>query len=207
MNFQSELRFASYPGIRPPRLPNRGSTRIRLATVALVVGLLASLAGAASAGDTLCPVAERVHAEPGTVFDTIEAAAVDALAHAHHTSGPGDRGRLLLGTIHRVGDGFAYSEPMRSRETVWSSRAPVLRFAFKATDVASYVLHPRSGSIRIDRANESPNESERRVVDELDPQARPLFVLTPSRRIVRYQDRVTTQVAARPDRPVVVAAR
>ena len=80
MNLQSEVRFASYPGIRPPRLPKRSTARIRLATAALVVGLLASLASAASAGDSLCPMAETPHAEPGALFETIEAAAVDALA-------------------------------------------------------------------------------------------------------------------------------
>ena len=207
MNLQSELRFASYPGIRPPRLPKRSRARIRFATVALVVGLLASLASAASAGDSLCPMAETPHAEPGALFETIEAAAVDALAHAHHTARPGDRGRLQLGTIYRVGDAYAYSAPIRSDGTVWSSRPPVLRFALRPADVASYVLHPRSGSARIDRANERPNASERRVVDVLDPQERPLFVLTPSRRVVRYGDRVITEVAARPAEPVVVAAR
>ena len=207
MNIQRELRFASYPGIRPPRLPKRGTARLRLATAALLVGLLASFASAASAGGALCPKAELPHAEPGALFDTIEAAAVDALAHAHHTAGPGERGRLLLGTIERVGDAYTYSEPIRSAETVWSSRAPVLRFGLRPTDVATYVLHPPSGSARVDRANERPNASERRLVDELDPKERPLYVLTPTRRVVRYAGQETTEVASRPADRIVIAVR
>jgi hypothetical protein len=207
MNLQSELRFASYPGIRPPRLPKRSHARIRLAALALVVGLLASLAGAASAGDSLCPTAETPHSEPGALFETIEAAAVDALAHAHHTARPGDRGRLRMGTIYRVGDAFSYSAPQRSESTVWSTRPPVLRFALRPIDVASYMLHPRSGESRVDRANEAPNASERRIVDELDPRGRPLFVLTPSRRIVRYANQATTELVPRPTTEVIVAGR
>lgn len=207
MNLQREFRFATDPGIRPLRLPKRRVARIHLATAALVVGLLASAAPTASAGDAGCRTSEAPHAEPGALFETVEEAAVDALAHAHHTARPGDRGRLQLGTIYRVGDAFSYSPPLRSDLTVWSTRPPVLRFALRPTDVASYVLHPRSGSSRIDRANEAPNASERRIVDELDPRERPLFVLTPSRRVVRYADRVATEVAVHTGEAVVVAAR
>lgn len=207
MDTQREIRFASYPGIRPLRPPKRGPARIRLALCALVVGLLASLASAAAAGEGGCLAAEMAHTEPGALFESVEAAALDALAHAHHTARPGDRGRLLMGTIYRVGDAFSYSAPQRSEHTVWSARPPVLRFALRPVDVASYMLHPRSGESRVDRANETPNASERRIVDELDPRGRPLFVLTPSRRIVRYANHATTELAPRPAVDLVVAHR
>lgn len=207
MNIQSEDRFASYPGIRSPRLPKRGPARIHLAIAALVVGLLASLAGAATAGETVCARAETPHAEPGALFGTLEEAAIDALAHADQTARPRDHGRLRLGTIYRVGDAFSYSAPMRSEGTVWSSRPPILRFVLRPVDVASYMLHPRSGSSLIDRANEVPNASERRVVDELDPHGRPLYVMTPSRRVLRYVDHVTTEVALQPESALLVAGQ
>lgn len=111
------------------------------------------------------------------------------------------RGRLLLGTIYRMGVAVRDGAPIRP------SRPKVLRFVLRPADVASYALHPRSGSTRIDRATEAPNASEHRVVRVLDLQERPLFVLTPSRRIVRFEERVTTEVASRTSEPVIVAAR
>ncbi|GEM_PF-4976037 len=198
MNTERELRFALRSGRL--RYPKRNPARIRdlrLATLALAL----LMTGIAAADERGCLVDAAPHAEPGALFETVEAAAVDALAHAHHTLRTGDRGRLLLGTIYRFGDAYSYTEPMRSQQTVWASRPPVLRYALRSIDVASYVVHPPSGSSRIDRANERPNASQRRIVDELDPRGRPLFVLTPSRRIVRYADRTTLELVALPEAP------
>jgi hypothetical protein len=100
-----------------------------------------------------------------------------------------------VGTIYRVTAGFSDTEPKRSGATLWASRSPVLRYSLRPIDVASYVVHPRSGIKIVDRANESPNRSQRRIVAELDPLKRPLFLLTPSRKVVRYADRKTTLVA------------
>ena len=140
------------------------------------------------------------YAGPTSIFPSLEAAALDALAHAHHTAQSRDRGRLRSGTIYRVATGFRYSEPTRSEGTVWSSRSPVLRFSFRPADVASYVIHPRSGIHQLDRANERPNEAEQRLVEELDPMSRPLYLLTPSLRVVRYstENRVSERGGASP---------
>lgn len=59
-----------------------------------------------------------------------------------------------------------------------------VRLALAAEDVAVYAVHPRSGRPEVDRANETPSRSERALVESWE---RPLFVLTPSRRIVRLE--------------------
>ncbi|MAG30717.1 MAG: hypothetical protein CL908_07495 [Deltaproteobacteria bacterium] len=120
------------------------------------------------------------------VFETVEAAVMDALAHAHHHADLRDRGRFRVGTVYRIAGGFRYTPAVRSRQTVWATAAPVVRYALRTADVASYVIHPRSGRSEVDRLNERPSSAERRIVDDLDPRGRPLYLLTPSRRVVRY---------------------
>jgi len=181
------------PGRGPARRPRRAAWR----PLAVAAFALASLPAVGARGFDL--VAEDWPGEatlgPGAVFESIETAAVDALAHARHHEGPADRGRLRIGTIRRVPGGFSYGLPERSRATVWSLAPPVLRFGLGPEDVATYVVHPRSGRAVIDRENEEPNPSERRLVDRLDPRGRPLYLLTPSQRVLRYErDREQTPV-------------
>jgi len=205
MNIQSESPLA------PPKQPKRlnpllaraairrsrgNASTLCLAVLGTALWLMTgavSLAVADATGD--CTAHKGSHAEPGAVFETIEDAALDALAHAHHTTTTRDVGRLRVGTIQRVAGGFSYTPAQRSGGTVWASRGPVLRYALGPKDVASYVIHPKSGVARIDRANERPNESQRRMVDEHDSRGRPLYVLTPSLRVVRYANRATTRIA------------
>jgi len=127
-------------------------------------------------------------AGPDRVFPTVESAVHDALASAAGDGGPSARKQLRLGTIRRVDGGFSWSAPVRSREVVTSTRPMRVRLRLGPDDVAIYGLHPRSGQSDLDRLNESVSGSERRLVDEQDPLHRPLYVLTPSRRIVRYPD-------------------
>ena len=215
MNIERDLIIAraAQPDSRPAPGARTPVLRVVAILVALAFGGLFASAAAAGGAHAAASCAEPGHAEPGFVFESIEDAAVDALAHAHRTAAAGDRGRFRIGTIRRASGGFTYTEAKRSNATVWHARPATLRYAMGPDDVASFIVHPRSGNARIDRANEAPNRSERRLVDRLDSMQRPLFVLTPSLRVLRYAERRTAEVAdlrdpARvPVRPVVVAAR
>ena len=122
---------------------------------------------------------------PRPVLPTIESAALEALSRASSEAVLADRGRLRVGTIRRVARGFSYSLPLRSRETVHSAGSMRIRLWLGPDDVATYGVHPRSGRSRIDRLNEAPTAHEKRLIDEKDSHHRPLYVLTPSRKIVR----------------------
>ena len=154
-----------------------------LLAIGLLLGLAVSPAAALSrSASTVSPVALG----PGTVFATIEEAAFDALRFASLEKAPRYRGRMRAGTIFRVGDGFSYRKPAHSRGTVWSSVAPVVRFKYAEADVASYVVHPRSGRASIDRANEGLRSALSRRIENSDPSGRSLFLLTPKLRVIRY---------------------
>ena len=45
---------------------------------------------------------------------------------------------------------------------------------------------PQPGDAQEDRLNESLSRADLRMVDRIDPQRRPLFVRTPSGRVLRY---------------------
>ncbi len=123
---------------------------------------------------------------PGTVFHSIQAAALDALTRAHLTATPRDRQRLRVGTIYRVASGFCYTAPQRAAASSPLMRQSV-RYPLRSIDVASYIIRPRSGEARSNRSDEMPSEEEKRIVDELDPAHRPLYLLTPSLDVVLYR--------------------
>jgi hypothetical protein len=123
---------------------------------------------------------------PGAVFETVEAAAIDALSYAHLEETLTERRSLRVGVIQRVENGYAYTAAKRS-----SASSPLtacsVRYALRSNDVARYIIPPHSGKARIDRYNEEPTRKEKQIVDELDPAHRPLFQLTPSHNIVSYR--------------------
>ena len=136
MNLQSESPLAQPKRLNPLlaraaiRSSRGNASTLCLAILGTALWLMTgavSLAAAGAGGD--CTVAERTHAEPGAVFETVEGAALDALAHAHHTTTTRDVGRLRVGTIQRVAGGFSYTPAQRSGATVWASRGPVLRLS------------------------------------------------------------------------------
>lgn len=187
------------------RLPTASAHLIRLAALGSASLFLLIGAGLAAASTPESVPVQISHVPVDAVFETPEAAAIDALAHALELAKrSADRGRFYIGTIYRTAGGYGYRAPRASRRDVWAGRAPTLRFALHPDDVATYVLHPRSGSNDLDRANERPNASQRRLVDELDPMARPLYVLTPSLRVLRYAEQKLHRVAdARPEPPPI----
>jgi hypothetical protein len=122
---------------------------------------------------------------PGAVFDSVEAAAIDALSYAHLEETLTERRSLRVGVIHRVENGYSYTAAKRSAASS-PLTAYSIRYRLRANDVARYIIPPHSGQARIDRNNEEPTRKEKQIVDELDPAHRPLFQLTPSHNIVSY---------------------
>jgi hypothetical protein len=123
---------------------------------------------------------------PGTVFETVEAAAIDALSYAHLEETLTQRRSLRVGVIQRVENGYSYTAAKRS-STSSPLTASSVRYRLRSNDVARYIIPPHSGKARIDRYNEEPTRKEKKIVDELDPAHRPLFQLTPSHNIVSYR--------------------
>lgn len=153
-----------------------------------LTGLVASLACASPlpTGPNRPALTTASAGDEKAVYPSIDAAVEAAFAAAARGAGPAERDRLRIGTIRRVAGGFAWVEPAVSSSSV-GAMAPVhVRLRLGPEDVAIYGLHPRSGLADLDRANESVSRHERRLVDEQDPLHRPLYVLTPSRRVVRY---------------------
>jgi hypothetical protein len=151
---------------------------------------------------------------PGTVFHSVEAAALDALSYAHLEETPIDRQRLRVGAIYRVPNGYSYAAPKRSAAAS-PLMAPSVRYRLRAIDVARYLIPPRGGRGRIDRLNEEPSVKEKQIVDELDPVHRPVYQLTPSLNIVSYRQGGQTTVvtnlndlaALQSEKPVSAAKR
>jgi hypothetical protein len=161
---------------------------LQLSLLALI-GLAASIACASPAPTDMTRqrLPEEV-ASDSAVYPSVEAAVGAAFAAAERADLRATRDRLRIGTIRRVPGGFSWSAPVASRTAV-TEMAPIqVRLRFDPQDVAIYGLHPRSGRSELDRSNEVVTRHERRLVDEQDRLHRPLYVLTPSRRIVRYPD-------------------
>ncbi|MFO0687927.1 MAG: hypothetical protein U0900_04425 [Myxococcota bacterium] len=153
-----------------------------------LTGLVASLACASPSptGELRPELAAPARSAEPTVHPSIEAAVDAAFAAADRTAGPAERDRLQMGTIRRVEGGFIWLAPALSSTSIGAMSPMRVRLRLAPEDVAIYGLHPRSGLADLDRANEGVTRPERRLVDEQDPLHRPLYVRTPSRRVVRY---------------------
>lgn len=170
-------------------VPQRSAGRPIAGAIALLALLTIGCAGASpnviqTRGTESNAARSRQASKP--VLATIEAAAIEALTAVHRETRRVGRRRLQVGVIRRSGDGYTYSEALRSESTVGSSRPLKVRYRMGPDAVATYVVHPRSGRHRIDRLAETPTPESRRIVDELDPRHRPLYLLTPSLEIVRH---------------------
>ena len=119
---------------------------------------------------------------PGTVFPTVDAAAVDGLAHAHQVSAHSGNRRLSRGgTIVAVEGGYSYGSLISAK-----AMAPdLLRLRLDEQTVGHFHTYP-SQKGRIDRRNETHSRADRAVVDRHDSRHLPSFILTPSLRVVAY---------------------
>ncbi len=121
-------------------------------------------------------------AGPGTVFVTVEDAAVDALAHAYRkASRRQQRQRAWGGTVYRVEHGYSYEVPRAG----FPDDPDSVQIALRDRDVAYFTTYPK-GTPRENELNESHSERDRRNVDEADPRHRPSFILTPSLQVKVY---------------------
>ncbi len=136
---------------------------------------------------------------PGTVFPSIEAAAVDALIYAHlQARDANDLRRMRGGTIQPVESGYTY------REIHVANPYPeyVITYPLNPRDVARFHVYPTGGP---ERATQKDRWGVR-----VDPLHRPLFVLHPSLKIREYHAPVHDEVVAvadlrRPKRVILVA--
>jgi hypothetical protein len=156
-----------------------------------ILGLiLVTAAGCAHAGPEqagTAPSEEGAAVDPpGTLYSTVDGAAVAALIHVVATTRRDDLDRLQVGSILAVDGGFTWQGSASSTASRRDDWRPKASLSFTQDHVATFVIHPRTGHRSLDRANEKLTRGERRIVDELDPLHRPIYLLTPSGRIVTY---------------------
>ncbi len=129
-------------------------------------------------------VAEIEPKGPGAVFETVEEAALDALAYCYLES----RRRVSSarsvrgGAIHPLENGFSYAEPSVARDFVGDQ----IRYRLRPTDVAHYRHFPNRMAPRSAGQRDLLSRKDRAVVDRRDPLKRPLYYLTPSRFVRVY---------------------
>ena len=122
---------------------------------------------------------------PGSVFDSIETAAVDALTFCYlQARETRDTARMRAGTIERSGAGYTYGEiHVASRMTQRR-----IEYVFGPQDVARFHVYPPHTDRYINRVSERLSTKDRRSVRLIDPLHRPLYVLHPSLAIRSYRD-------------------
>jgi hypothetical protein len=145
---------------------------------------------------------------PGTVFTSIEAAAVDSLTFAYLQSQAAHDTELMRGgTIYATRGGYSYGEIHVAKPL----SAHQVTYTLKPQDVARFVIYSRDRNHRINRANERPSRVDRRSVNLTDPMHRPIYILHPSLVIREYrgEDHEFRQVAdlRHPTRAQILASR
>ena len=161
--------------------------KIRLLGLSLVVAMATS--GCAQMSHLLAAPDTRPQLEawgPGTVFPSVEAAAVDALIYTYLQARNGqDTDRMRAGTIERSGAGYTYREihvanPLAQRR---------IEYPFAPHDVARFHFYPQHTDRDVNRVSERLSPKDRRSVSVIDPLHRPLYVLHPSLVIREYRGR------------------
>jgi hypothetical protein len=158
----------------------------------IVLGLIAALAtsGCANMSRLLGALDTDLQLEamgPGTVFPSIEEAAVDALTYTYlRASDENDTERMRAGTIYSVGTGYSYGE-FHVANSLLSGQ---ITYPLKPQDVARFHVYPRF-TFKNSRGshNERASQADRRSVIVADPLHRPLFVLHPSLVVREYHGR------------------
>jgi hypothetical protein len=121
---------------------------------------------------------------PGSVFNSIDAAAVDALTFCYlQARENGDMERMRAGTIEPAGAGYTYNEihvanPLTERR---------IEYVFAPQDVARFHFYPLHTDRDVNRLSERLSTRDRRSVSVIDPLHRSLYVLHPSLAIRAYQ--------------------
>jgi hypothetical protein len=120
---------------------------------------------------------------PGAVFDSVEAAAVDALTFSYlQARETGEVAQMRAGTIQRSGAGYTYGEiHVASRRL---NRQ--IEYVFSGRDVARFHFYPRHSDRNVNRRSERLSAKDWRSVNVIDPLHRSLYVLHPSLAIRAY---------------------
>ncbi len=177
--------------------------KLRLIGLSLIAALATS--GCAQMGHFLAALDTRPQLEawgPGTVFPSIETAAVDALIYTYLlASNAHDTERMRAGTIYSVDTSYSYGE-IHAASILLPCR---ITYPLKKQDVARFHLYP----IACDHTNERATQAVIRSVAVTDPLHRPLFILHPSLVIREYRGRDDAVVAVadlrRPKRVILIA--
>jgi hypothetical protein len=120
---------------------------------------------------------------PGSVFDSIDAAAVDALTYCHlQAREDGNEELMRAGTIERSGAGYTYTD-IHVAHQLTEHR---IEYVFAPQDVARIHFYPQHTDDDVNRASERLSEKDRRSVSVIDPLHRSLYVLHPSMAIRSY---------------------
>ncbi len=161
--------------------------KFRFIGLGLIVAL--AISGCAQMGNFLAGLDTRPQLEawgPGTVFPSIEAAAVDALVYTYlQASNANDTERMRAGTIYRVDTGYSYGE-IHVASSLLEYR---IAYPLKPQDVARFHMYPFATDRDVNRGNERTSQADRRSVAVTDPLHRPLFILHPSLVIREYRGR------------------
>jgi len=120
---------------------------------------------------------------PGTVFGSIECAAVDALIYAYLQTQTARDARVRGGTIYSTGEGYTYDEPIVAGPLLPGK----ISYALEPRDVARFHTYPRVKNRDLNRRSEVPSRVDRRSVRFLDPLRRPIYILHPSLAIRAYR--------------------
>ncbi len=131
---------------------------------------------------------------PGSVFDSAEAAAIDALTYSYlQARDAGDMQRMRAGTIQRSGSGYSYSKievasPLTLRR---------IEYRLAPEDVARFHFYPQHADRDVNLMSERLSIKDWRSVSVIDPLHRSLYVLHPSLAIRAYRgtDSEFTEIA------------
>ena len=163
--------------------------RVKLRFIGLGVIVTLAISGCAQMGHFLAGIDTRPQLEawgPGTVFPSIEAAAVDALIYTYlQARNADDTERMRAGTIYRVNAGYSYDE-IHVAINLFTYQ---IAYPLRQQDVARFHMYPLATDRDVRRANERATQADRRSVAVSDPLHRPLFILHSSLVIREYRGR------------------
>jgi hypothetical protein len=183
--------------------------RVKLRVIGLGLIVALAISGCAQMGHLLTDLDTKPKVEawgPGTVFPSIETAAVDALVYTYlQARNARDTERMRAGTIYSVDAGYSYGEiHVASR-----SLAHRIAYPLKQQDVARFHMYPLAAGHAVNRVNERATQGDRRSVAVTDSLHRPLFILHPSLVIREYRGRGEEVVAVadlrRPKQVLLIA--
>ena len=122
---------------------------------------------------------------PGAVFESVEAAAIDALTYSYlQARESGDVERMRAGTIQRSGSGYTYGEihvasPRLNRR---------IEYVLSSRDAARFHVYPMHSDRNVNRSSERLSAKDWRSLNVVDPLHRSLYVLHPSLAIRAYHE-------------------